>query len=281
MEMNGTFLITYLRNVSNRRRFSQVNEVFFYSGAVVTALMFVVWLVSLRLQNASIIDLVWGFGFVLIAWTVFIYQGSYSITSFLLPCLTTIWGLRLSVYLAWRNHRKPEDYRYQEMREKWREKFPLVSLLTVFCMQGIVMWLVSLPVQYGIAVADYQSKRLSITTLGVTIWAVGLFFETIGDWQLSKFRGNRCDRNAVLDTGLWRYTRHPNYFGDFLVWWGLFIVSISLGAAWWTILGPVIMSVFLLRISGVSLLEKNLTANKPGYAEYIQRTNAFFPWLPR
>jgi steroid 5-alpha reductase family enzyme len=257
----------------------QLQEVFLLSAGVVTVLMFLLWLISLWLRDASIVDLVWGMGFVLIAWTAFVDVSDRRLSNLLLPCLTTLWGLRLSVYLVWRNHGKPEDFRYQSMRSKWGKSFPLVSLLTVFGFQGFVMWFVSLPIQAGIALGNYRLIWLS--AVGVMVWVVGLTFEAVGDWQLTKFKSNIENKGSVLDCGLWRYTRHPNYFGDFLIWWGLYLVALSQGAPWWTAVGPLTMSIFLMRVSGVTLLEKSLKATKPGYAEYVARTNAFFPGSPR
>ncbi|MGI9430443.1 MAG: DUF1295 domain-containing protein [Bythopirellula sp.] len=257
----------------------QVQEVFLLSAIVVAVLMLSVWLVSLRLRDVSIVDLVWGAGFALTAWTAFLYYGGSRQSSLLLPCLTTAWGLRLSLYLTWRNHGKPEDFRYQSMRENWGRSFPLASLLIVFGLQGAIMWLVSLPVQ--VAIASPSGLVPWLCAFGVIVWTVGLAFEAVGDWQLAKFRSNPNGGNQVLDTGLWRYTRHPNYFGDFLVWWGLYLVAMSQSTAWWTAIGPLTMSFLLVRVSGVTLLEKSLISNKPGYADYVARTRAFFPWPPR
>lgn len=251
-------------------------SVYATSAIVITLLMTAVWLVSLRLRDASIIDLVWGLGFALVVWSATISSESQQ---WLLPVLTTIWGLRLSLYLAWRNHGQPEDPRYQAMRRHHGHAFPVVSLLTVFGLQGLVMWVVSLPLQAGSLPGDTDWSALKV--VGMLLWAVGLFFEATGDWQLARFRSDPHNAGRVLDSGLWRYTRHPNYFGDFLVWWGLYLVSVSISQAWWTAIGPLVMSVFLMRVSGVTLLEKSLRRSRPQYVEYIERTNAFFPWRPR
>ncbi|MEZ6119128.1 MAG: DUF1295 domain-containing protein [Pirellulaceae bacterium] len=248
----------------------------------ITAMMLVVWLVSLIRKDASIVDIAWGSGFVVVAWTAysFSYCGATDVErSWIVPVLTTIWGLRLSLYLFWRNHGKPEDYRYQAMRTKWGRAFPLVSLLTVFSLQGAVMWVVSLPVQVGSALTNQSVTWLLV--IGIMVWFVGLCFETVGDWQLARFKSDPKNRGRVLDSGLWRYTRHPNYFGDFLVWWGFYLVTLSLTGMWWTIISPMVMSTLLMRISGVTLLEKTLTKSKPDYVRYVERTNAFFPGPPR
>ncbi|MCH2211730.1 MAG: DUF1295 domain-containing protein [Fuerstiella sp.] len=246
------------------------------SACVISTLMILTWIISLCLKDVSIVDLIWGPGFVLTGWTAFLTTSGSA--GWLLPLLTSVWGLRLSCYLAWRNHGQPEDYRYQAMRKRHGRTFPMLSLVTIFGLQGVVMWIVSLPLQWGAITIDSGWHWLRIP--GVTLWAIGLFFETVGDWQLAQFKANPDSSGKVLDTGLWRFTRHPNYFGDFLVWWGLYFVAVSASGAWWTVIGPAVMSLFLMRISGVTLLEKTLKKTKPQYADYISRTNAFFPGRP-
>ncbi|TWT64891.1 DUF1295 domain-containing protein [Allorhodopirellula solitaria] len=247
---------------------------FTYCAAVIGVLMVSVWLVSLYRRDVSIIDIVWGLGFVLVAWTAYAMRSEPG-DSLLVPVLTTIWGLRLSAYLGWRNHGQGEDPRYQKMRSKWGDAFPWVSLLTVFGVQAAVMWVVSLPLQSLYDGAD--DSRVGMSVFGVILFSVGLFFEAVGDWQLARFKANPTNAGQVMDQGLWRYTRHPNYFGDFLVWWGLFFTAYATSHVGWAIIGPIVMSIFLMRVSGVTLLEKSLEESKPGYREYVERTNAFFP----
>jgi steroid 5-alpha reductase family enzyme len=248
-------------------------------GAVL-ALFFVLWLVSLKLRDASIVDMVWGAGFVLIAWIAYFTGGGAPSRRVLMTTMVTLWGLRLSGYLMRRNLGKGEDYRYQAMRRQHGERFPLVSLLQVFVLQAFVMWLVSMPVQAAQAAA--QPITLGwLDILGLCVWAVGLFFEAVGDAQLARFKSNPQNDGKVMDRGLWRYTRHPNYFGDFMVWWGIYFVALSTLTAWWTIIGPALMSFFLMRVSGVPLLEKSLRAKRPDYEAYIKRTSAFFPRMPK
>jgi len=165
------------------------------------------------------------------------------------------------------------------MRKRHGSSFPLVSLLTVFGLQGVIMWIVSLPIQAGAIERNTPWHWLQFA--GVVLWGSGLFFEAVGDWQLARHKANPANSGRVLDIGLWRYTRHPNYFGDFLVWWGLYVIAVSTSGAWWTVIGPATISIFLMRVSGVTLLEKSLKQNKPRYGEYISRTNAFFPGRPR
>lgn len=247
------------------------------SAIAIGVLMVSVWIVSLIVANASIVDIAWGMGFVLVAWTVALGLDEITDRSVVLVGLTTLWGTRLSAYLAWRNLGEPEDRRYRAMRSKHGDRFPLVSLVMVFLLQGAIMWTVSLPVQAG----QISSGSLGILDAsGIVVFAIGLAFETVGDLQLARFKSSPSSEGEVLDRGLWRYTRHPNYFGDFLVWWGLYLVAAG-GGAWWTIVGPAVMTLFLVKISGVGLLERTIGGRRPGYAAYVERTNAFFPGPPR
>ncbi len=240
----------------------------------VIALMLVVWTISLMIKDVSIVDIVWGLGFVLIAWIVWSRRGPDD-RLLLSAVLTTIWGVRLSGYLAWRNLGKGEDYRYVAMRRRYGSRFWLVSLFVVFGLQGVLMWVVSLPVQ---AASGELFELLDVA--GICFWIVGMTFETVGDFQLARFKSEPANKGRVLDTGLWRYTRHPNYFGDFMVWWGLYLIALG-GGAWWTAIGPLVMTALLIRYSGAGLLEKTIGRRRTGYAEYVQRTNTFFPGPPR
>lgn len=261
--------------MTNMAEFSYVGS----SAAVaIAASMFLLWLLSVRLRDASIVDPFWGTGFVVVAWTSAATSWPPSIRGILLLALTTVWGLRLSAYLAWRNVGHGEDPRYQAMRRYWGPRFWWVSLFSVFLLQGVIMWVVSLPVQ-AVAVAE-PSQRFWLDTVGVVVWFVGLTFESVGDWQLAKFKRNPENEGRVLDSGLWALTRHPNYFGDFCIWWGIFLIAAAAGA-WWTIVGPVVMSFLLMKVSGVPLLERTIADRRPAYADYVERTNAFFPGLPR
>ena len=252
-----------------------------WNGAAVLGWMLLFWLMSIPLRNVAIVDLAWGLGFILVANLTLILTGIEGISSWLLPLLTTIWGLRLSGYLYWRNHGKPEDKRYQAMRQHRGDGFVYSSLWIVFGLQAVILWIVSLPVQIGIREAVPRWHALHL--IGIALWLAGFLFETIGDYQLARFLADPASRGQVMNRGLWRYTRHPNYFGDFLVWWGLYLVSIAGTdvSTWWTIIGPLLMSFFLMRVSGVTLLESTLKTSRPGYAEYIRQTSAFFPWWPR
>jgi steroid 5-alpha reductase family enzyme len=255
-------------------------EVLTANAALVACLMLLLWLLSLRRSDVSIVDIAWGLGFVLIAWNSYLLADGQGWRQGLLVALTTIWGLRLSLYLAWRNHGQPEDFRYREMRERYGRKFPWLSLYLVFGLQGGLMWLISLPLQVG-QLASSPAGLTVVNLIGVIVWLVGFLFESIGDFQLARFKANPANQGRVMDRGLWRYTRHPNYFGDFLVWWGLFAVSLSGLGTLWTVVSPIVMTVLLVRISGVALLEKKLKSRSPEFVDYARRTSAFLPWPPK
>jgi len=249
------------------------------AAATIAVLMFVTWLVSLPLRNASIVDLIWGLGFVLVAWAVRLTVDGNNARQWLLVGMVTLWGLRLSAYLTWRNHGNGEDYRYKAMRKHWGPRFWWVSLLTVFALQGILMWTVSLSVQLG-QVPDDPGLGV-LAAIGVVVWAVGLTFEGVGDAQLARFKADPANAGTVMDQGLWRYTRHPNYFGDCCVWWGITLVAIESGLGAVGIIGAVVMTLLLRRVSGVTLLEKSLKRRRAGYEEYIARTSPFIPRPPK
>jgi steroid 5-alpha reductase family enzyme len=248
-------------------------EILLAAALGIALLMTATWLVSLAVRDASIVDIVWGLGFVLVAWIAWFNEMDGR--SLLVAALVTVWGIRLAGYLAWRNLGKGEDFRYQAMRRRYGRRFGLISLVIVFGLQGVLMWTVSLPVQAA------SGGQLSVVDgLGVGLWLIGIVFETVGDLQLAAFKRDPSNSGKVLDTGLWRYTRHPNYFGDFCVWWGLYLIALA-GGAWWTVIGPAVMTALLMRYSGAGLLEKTIGRRRPGYDEYVRTTNAFFPGPPK
>ena len=254
-----------------------MGAVFGFSALAIVVLMFGMWVLSVVLSDVSIVDLVWGLAFVIVA-HVARAVGDPNARVDLLTALVTIWGFRLSGYLLWRNWGTGEDKRYVAMRKHFGDKFWWFSLIQTFGLQGALVLIVSLPVQLTAAGEDVALGW--VAWLGAAIWLVGFTFETVGDAQLARFKAKPENEGQVMDRGLWRYTRHPNYFGDFTVWWGLFLVSLAAGG-WWGIVGPIVMSVFLLRVSGVTMLERTITKRRPGYADYIARTSTFFPWPPK
>jgi len=248
-------------------------------GAIL-GMMFLLWIVSVLRKDASIIDPCWGLGFVLLAWVYLLASEADTARQTLVAVLVTVWGARLSAHLFWRSRGRGEDYRYREMRARDPETFALRSLFTVFFLQAVILWVVSFPLYQALR-APRPDGITPLDALGGAVCAVGLFFEAAGDWQLSRFRSDPASRGEVLDRGLWRYTRHPNYFGDALVWWGFFLIALATPSSSWTVVSPGLMTFLLMKVSGVALLEKKLRESSPEYREYVRRTNAFFPWAPK
>jgi len=246
---------------------------------VTLAFFFVLWLVSLVLRDASVVDRFWGVAFLVIASATSAASDGFAGRAHLVLLVTAIWGLRLSLHITVRNLGSGEDYRYQAMRRHWGTRFPLVSLATVFALQAVLAWIVSLPIQAAIA-AGAPARLTIIDRLAVVVWAVGFLFEAIGDWQLTRFQADPRNRGKLLDRGLWRYTRHPNYFGDAVQWWGLWLFAVATGA-WWTAIGPAVMTFLLVRVSGVAMLEKHMRKTRPQHEDYRRRTSAFLPMPPR
>lgn len=250
---------------------------------IILACMLLLWLASLPLKNASIVDIFWGPGFAIVALATLLLVDGYAPRQWLLATLTSAWGLRLGLYLALRNLGHGEDSRYAAWRQRHEAaggNYAWHSLLMVFGLQGLLIVIVSLPVQVG-QLATEPARLGLLAWLGAAVWAVGFLFEAVGDWQLQRFKADPGNRGRVLDSGLWRYTRHPNYFGNACLWWGLWIIACDAPGAAWTAIGPLVMTFFLLKVSGVTLLEKSLVQTKPQYADYVKRTSAFLPWPPR
>jgi steroid 5-alpha reductase family enzyme len=250
------------------------------SIAVVAVAMTALWLLSLALKNAGIVDIFWGLGFVLLAAVYFVAADGFAGRKLLVLALVAVWGLRLSGYIGWRNRGKGEDYRYARWREQAGERFWWTSLLQVFLLQGLLMWVISMPVLAAQS-ADEPDSLTVVDFLGTAIWAVGFFFEAVGDWQLARFKSDPANAGKVMRSGVWAYTRHPNYFGDATQWWGLYVIAAGASDGYWTLFSPVLMTVLLLRVSGVALLERAQVRTKPQYADYIESTSAFVPWFPR
>lgn len=242
--------------------------------------MLALWLLSLLRRDSSIVDPFWGTGFVILACFYFLRtpQGD-PIRKALLLSLVTIWGLRLSLHLLRRNLSSGEDQRYARWRQEAGPSWWWLSLFKVFLLQGFLMWLISLP----LVAAQWTPTPPALTGLEIfasAFWLLGFFFEALGDWQLTRFKANPANRGKVLDSGLWRYTRHPNYFGEVCIWWAYGLFAWAVGA-WWALFSPLLMTGLLLRISGLSMLERDLKQKKPAYADYIRRTSAFLPLSPK
>jgi steroid 5-alpha reductase family enzyme len=248
--------------------------------AAAAGLMSLIWLVSLPKRDAGIIDIFWGPAFALLAWLYWAAGPSTTDRQVLVPVLVTIWALRLSIYILWRNRGGGEDYRYAAMRDKYGRWFAPLSLVIVFWLQAVLAWLIGMPLlQVQRAAAPAGLGWLDL--LGLALFVVGLFFEAVGDFQLARFKADPANRGKVMDRGLWRYTRHPNYFGDAALWWGLTCFALATPGSAWVLFSPVLMTFLLLKVSGVALLEKGLDRTKPGYEEYVRRTSAFLPRPPK
>ena len=244
----------------------------FTATFIVTLLAFAaLWWWSVQRRDASIVDVFWGPGFALIAAVALATGAGTDPRRFLVVTLVCMWAFRLGGYLYWRKRESPgEDFRYAAMRRHHGDEFWLMSLFTVFGLQAALMWVVSLPVQWVMTTPSDPDLGF-LDLVGFVLWATGLAFEALGDLQLIEFRSNPANAGKVLDTGLWRFTRHPNYFGDFCVWWGFYAFACATDNGWWTFIGPGVMSVLLLRVSGVPLLERSLRKTKPGYEAYAAR----------
>lgn len=255
-------------------------EIYLFGLVGVIIMMTLLWLAGVLLRNVSIVDPFWGLGFVGLAGFYFFMGDGDPLRKILVTALVFIWGLRLSIYLFIRNAGKGEDIRYQNFRKKYGEgRYWWVSYFQTFLLQGLLMWMVSAPILTSLV---YGESNLfgSLDLIGFFIWMVGFIFETVADAQLFRFKRNPRNNGKILQTGLWKYTRHPNYFGDSLIWAGFGIMSLSAGLVW-PLVGTVIMIFLLTRISGVRMLDRVMLKRNPEYNYYFQRTSGFFPWKPR
>ena len=235
------------------------------------------WVVSVIKRDVSIVDGVWAL-MLLAAATVYAAGAEpYKGRTTLILTLVVLWAPRLSGHIITRNWGEPEDRRYRDIRQKYEPNFALKSLGLIFWFQAGLAWIISMPL--------WPALTLSVKSgiwdiLAIVVWTVGMIFESIGDWQLSRFKADPANHGKVMDRGLWRYTRHPNYFGECLIWWGFYLFAVPTGT-WWTVVGPLLLTFLLLKFSGVTLMEQTIVERRPGYREYIARTNAFIPGPPK
>lgn len=235
------------------------------------------WLASAVRDKVHLVDSLWSLFFLAVATAYTLHSAPPSARAWLVLALVGLWALRLSVYLTWRNWGQPEDRRYQAIRRNNEPHFRLKCLYLVFGLQALLAWIISLPL---LAAATSAVPLNWLDAAGVAVWAFGFVWESLADWQLARFRRRPGHAQAVCDGGLWRYCRHPNYFGECCVWWGFFILAFA-GGGWWSVIAPLLMTLLLLRVSGVALLERDIGERRPGYADYVRRTNAFFPAPPK
>lgn len=248
------------------------SDVYLLALVLTLALMSLLWLFSLALKNASIVDIFWGTGFTILVWLYFALADGLPARKLLIATLTTLWGLRLSVHLFLRNRGQPEDFRYRAWREQFGPRWWWWSFFQVFALQGVILWMVSTPL---LAAQTRPIPLNGLDALGVVVWLIGMVFEAGGDWQLARFKADPANQGKLMTTGLWALTRHPNYFGDAMIWWGHYLIAVAAGG-WWTFFAPMLMTFLLWRVSGVVMLEKTMRS-RPGYEAYMQNTPPFFP----
>ena len=248
-------------------------SIYFIALAAILLVAGLAWVVSVLLHDVSFVDSLWSLFFLLAAVMFALDAGELTTRAQIVLACVLLWSLRLSLHITIRNWGEPEDYRYQKIRENNEPGFVVKSLYIVFGLQGLLAWIIVIPLLPAI---NSGAPLNPIDIMALLLFVIGFFFEAVGDWQLSRFKASERSAGQVLDTGLWRYTRHPNYFGEFCIWWAFWLFAASAGA-WWTIYAPLLMSFLLLRVSGVAMLEKDIGERRPAYAEYIRNTNAFFP----
>ena len=255
------------------------------NAAILIGVVLILWVVSVQIDDVSFIDAFWGAGMALMALTSWFQLADPGDLATLLLLMVGAWGLRLGIYLFRRRRAGGQDKRYERMLRKDREKgrFAIAALTKIWLGQAILLFLVCSPAQLGILTSSEPVPIAGLAWAGLALYLVGIFFEWVGDWQLAKFKADPANKGEVMDKGLWRYTRHPNYFGDACAWWGIWLVTAS--ASWeialWTIAGPLFLTFTLVKWSGAALLEKGMKHSRPGYEEYKRRTSAFIPMPPK
>jgi steroid 5-alpha reductase family enzyme len=248
------------------------------AGALLV-MMAVTFAVALKAGKHSVVDTAWGIGIAVVALVALISSLGYGQPArrALLTAAAVIWGLRLAAYIGYRNHGKPEDPRYRDLLAKAKGDRNLYALRTIYLLQAVILWVACLPIQAGML---ERAPAGPLTVIGAVLWLGGFVFESVGDWQLARFKADPAHKGMIMDRGLWRYTRHPNYFGDFCMWWGLFLISAGSWVEVATIVGPLLMTFLLTRGSGKALTERRM-ADRPQYAEYVARTSGFCPLPPK
>jgi steroid 5-alpha reductase family enzyme len=253
-------------------------KIVLYQAQIIFVYAVTWFLVALVKRRNDVADIAWGGGFICAALTAFLARGVHAGRAYLLLGLVTTWGLRLMLHIGWRNRSKPEDHRYRLWREEWGDSFLIRTFLQVFLLQGFLVLVISLPVTWSLT--HISPPFGSLDTIGFSLWLRGFFFEAIGDFQLLQFKSNPANKGRIMTSGLWRYTRHPNYFGEVTLWWGIFIICCSVPGSYWTVFGPLTITYLILKVSGTPMLEKRF-ADNPEYAEYVHNTSAFFPLPPK
>lgn len=255
-----------------------VSEFIFYSAAAVFLFMTCVFVLALFKKDNSVVDVAWGIGFILVALLTFFIDPIFTLRSVLITGLVIVWGTRLAVHIYLRNRGKGEDFRYAKWRKDWGKTFIWRSYFQIFMLQGLLLLIISYPI-----ILVNQSEADGIKALdvaGMAVWMIGLLFEAIGDYQLRAFKKNPENRGKIMSSGLWKYTRHPNYFGEVSCWWGIFLIALSVERGWTGVISPLAITFLLLRVSGITMLEKKYEGNQE-YEAYARKTSPFFPWFPK
>lgn len=246
--------------------------------AILFVYMSLWFVVSLLKKRNDVADVAWGLGFVLMVWVSFVLSDDSGIRGLVAGTLVSIWGLRLAWHIHGRNKGKAEDYRYLAWRKEWGTWFYIRSYFQVYLLQGAFLFLIVLPV---LLINKNRGGDLGLLdALGVLVWLVGFFFETVGDAQLARFIKNPANKGKLMQDGLWRYTRHPNYFGEVTQWWGLWLIALAVPYGALGIIGPITITFLILKVSGIPMLEKKMKEN-PEFAEYKRRVSVFLPLLPK
>ena len=253
-------------------------SIFFYTLAVLFCIAVALWIASRIKNDVGIVDSFWSL-MILAAGLCFLFFSEAALTErhSIVILLLTAWALRLAFHITWRNWGQEEDSRYQDIRSNNQPNFEFKSLYIVFLLQAFLAVIVALPLM---SIFSSDNAMNTLDYIAITLWLFGMFFETVADLQLYRFKASANNQGKVLDTGLWRYSRHPNYFGELCIWWAFFLFALASGY-WWSIISPLLMTVLLLKVSGVSLLESTISTRRPEYVDYCRKTNAFFPWLPK
>jgi steroid 5-alpha reductase family enzyme len=250
---------------------------YIYGLLAILVLAFATWIVSVIRKDVSIVDSIWSLMFLSAAAVYASAAPDYGLRSQLILALLLLWAVRLASHLTWRNWGEPEDRRYQAIRAKYQPHFAIKSLGIIFGFQAVLAWIISLPL---LPALSHSNSFSPWDGLAFALWLTGILFESVADWQLARFKANPANKGKVMDRGLWRYTRHPNYFGECLIWWGFFVFAVSAGA-WWSVISPLLITWLLLKFSGVVMLEQSISERRPAYRDYIARTNAFIPGKPK
>lgn len=255
-----------------------------WAALVIFGYFMIFFIVATIIKNNSIVDIGWGLGFVVTAWILFFISGDYGIEKIIVNALVSLWGLRLFYHILRRNIFAEEDFRYKKWREEWGKWVVPRAFLQVFMLQGLFMFVVGLGVFWVNTTTFTGDMSYIVAGLGILVWVIGYFFEVVGDMQLRKHIANKNKKQKLMISGLWKYTRHPNYFGEAVMWWGIFIIVLSMdSSSFWkclAVVSPIVITYLLRFVSGVPMLERKMKES-PGWDEYASKTNAFIPWFPK